>query len=334
VKRMIVMASKMKERISDEVESMLASGDGKRLVMAALKEIKRELSTLIDVQAKQNMVKEVARDDLQTRLSVYKELAIASITRTLSALYVTAIVQLVIYTQVFQLLRLKRMGKAPHELVQRKYLSMMKYFAIACGQVNFLQSVVEKVERGVTLYYDRVNHGEMYDEEKVEEMLKFVRRETETDENDWIIMLLRDLSNSYVAECLNPDDAANSAEEIMMGVRMENGLSKQLENLAGDFEEILESDVFAETLITVEEKCFQTLGTQLKERVFHSSTELESEPRQVQSVPFLRIVPPFSNMFADVLNAQMDVQLQYGDIVLKSHACKEYFEAIYHAGRP
>jgi len=332
VRRMIVLASKMKERISDEVENTLANGDGKRLLMAALKEIKKEISMLIDVQAKQNVVREVGRGDVQARLTAYRDLAISSITRTLSALYITAILQILIHTQVFQLLRLKRMGKAPHELVQRKYLSMMKFFAIACGQVNFLQSVVDRVERSVTRCYDGVNHGDMYDDKKVEGMLQGLRRDLEQDENDWIVMLLQDLLSSYVAESFKPDEAANSAEEVMMGLRMESELRKQLESLAGDLEEILESDIFAETLMFVEEKCFEAFGNQLKERLFNNGTDLGSEPRQSQSIPFLKIVPSISNMFADVLNSQLDVQLQYADIALQNQMCKEYFEAIYHAG--
>ena len=57
-----------------------------------------------------------------------EELAVASLTRSITAVYVVSIAQLLIHTQIFELMRLQRLGRIQHEEAQRRFLSIIQHF--------------------------------------------------------------------------------------------------------------------------------------------------------------------------------------------------------------
>ena len=83
---------------------------------ASLRDLKKELSSRVDVQEKQNAMKAVGKGDVQARLLAFQELAIASLTRTIAAVYVVSLAQLLVHTQIFELVRLQRLGRVQHEV--------------------------------------------------------------------------------------------------------------------------------------------------------------------------------------------------------------------------
>ena len=93
---------------------------------ASLRDLKKELSTRIDVQEKQNAMKAVGKGDVQARLQAFEELAIASLTRSVAAVYVVSLAQLLVHTQIFELVRLQRLGRVQHEEAQRRFLSIIQ----------------------------------------------------------------------------------------------------------------------------------------------------------------------------------------------------------------
>ena len=61
-------------------------------------------------------MKAVGKGDVQARLLAFQELAIASLTRTIAAVHVVSLAQLLVHTQIFELVRLQRLGRVQHEV--------------------------------------------------------------------------------------------------------------------------------------------------------------------------------------------------------------------------
>ena len=128
LRQILMLVAKMKNQAPEQIETALKSGEGDRIVLASLRDLKVELAALVDVQAKQNAMKAVGKADVQARLLAFEELAVASLTRSITAVYVVSIAQLLIHTQIFELMRLQRLGRIQHEEAQRRFLSIIQHF--------------------------------------------------------------------------------------------------------------------------------------------------------------------------------------------------------------
>lgn len=116
-------------------------------LQACLRDLRNDLSALVDVQEKQAAVKAVDRSNTAERLQTFKELSTAALTRSVAAVYVVGAMQLLIQTQVFQLVRLQRQGRHLDEEAQRRFLTLVK--ALHAGEASILAQLVLRVELAV-----------------------------------------------------------------------------------------------------------------------------------------------------------------------------------------
>ncbi|KAJ1476016.1 hypothetical protein T484DRAFT_1826301 [Baffinella frigidus] len=147
LRQILAIASQNRDRSQGEVDVALKSGDGTRLFVACLRDLRNDLSALVDVQEKQAAVKAVDRSNTAERLQTFKELSTAALTRSVAAVYVVGAMQLLIQTQVFQLVRLQRQGRHLDEEAQRRFLTLVK--ALHAGEASILAQLVLRVELAV-----------------------------------------------------------------------------------------------------------------------------------------------------------------------------------------
>ena len=116
-------------------------------LQACLRDLRNDLSALVDVQEKQAAVKAVDRSNTAERLQTFKELSTAALTRSIAAVYVVGAMQLLIQTQVFQLVRLQRQGRHLDDEAQRRFLTLVQ--ALNAGEASILAELVHRVELAV-----------------------------------------------------------------------------------------------------------------------------------------------------------------------------------------
>jgi hypothetical protein len=150
---------------------------------ASLRDLKKELSIRVDVQEKQNAMKAVGKGDVQARLLAFEELAIASLTRSVAAVYVVSIAQLLIHTQIFELVRLQRLGRAHHEEAQRRFLATIQHLhskgeGDGDGE-SLLSLIVARVEAAVRNFYRSVDQSAPCSPARLADILRTIRAEVE-----------------------------------------------------------------------------------------------------------------------------------------------------------
>jgi len=207
------------------------------------------------------------------RLEAFQELAIASLTRSVAAVYVVSITQLFIHTQIFELVRLQRLGRVQHEEAQRRFLSIIQLFhRDHDGRGgSLLGLLVARVEAAVRNFYQSVDQSTACNPARLAEILSAIRRDVELNslacesgadsDESWILALIRQLMTDFSA-MLRADKlegnrgggwgaGGGSPErdmEFLMGVRAEGDARMQLNLLSQDLLEIIDSDLFAEVL--------------------------------------------------------------------------------------
>jgi len=256
LRQILIIMAKMKDRVPEQIETALNSGEGNRLILASLKDLKRELSAMIDVQQKQNEVRAVGKADMKLRLLAFQELAIASVTRTIAAIYLVSIVQLLVHTQIFALVRMQRLGRAQHEESQRRFLAIVQHLLRAddaCGTSLFSMLVV-RVEAAVRRFYSGVDERTVCDPARLADIIAAIRRDTEltslSTPESWIAGLMRQLL-LHASAALSANNGASGAEE--------EEVCMHLSALSQDMLEILDSDLFAEALEDMLKEAFAWL---------------------------------------------------------------------------
>jgi len=273
LRQILIIMAKMKDRVPEQIETALNSGEGNRLILASLRDLKRELSAMIDVQQKQNEVRAVGKADMKLRLLAFQELAIASVTRTIAAVYLVSIVQLLVHTQIFELVRMQRLGRAQHEEAQRRFLATVQHLLradAACG-TSLFSMLVMRVEAAVRRFYSGVDERTVCDPARLADIISAIRRDTEltspsTPHESWIAGLMRQLL-LHASAALSANNGDACAGQAASGAEEEE-VCMHLSALSQDMLEILDSDLFAEALEDMLKEAFAWLHSAVVARVF------------------------------------------------------------------
>ena len=221
-------------------------------------------------------MKGVAKGDMNARLLAFEELATASLTRSIAAVYVVSILQLLIHTQIFELVRMQRLGRVQHEEAQRRFLSIIQCFHLDRNGPgsSLLALLVQRVEAAVRKFYQKVDQSTLCNPDMLASILSDIRRDVESVASlvgecrrtphvteIWIPSLIRQLLTDASEALLTPRGADAGAGDAAAGggaanhlrdsdfvleARADELVRLQFAALSDDLLEILESDLFAE----------------------------------------------------------------------------------------
>lgn len=251
-------------------------------LQASLRDLKKELESRVDVPEKQNAMRAV-KGDVQARLLAFEELAIASLTRSVAAVYVVSIAQLFIHTQIFDLVRLQRLGRAHHEEAQRRFLSIIKHLHTEGDGhgPTLLSLIVARVEAAVRRFYKSVDHSTPCNPARLADIISTIRADVERQggagdpstasrasaDEAWALTIIRQLLlDSSGAILARKDDAATAADGAIgvgggpedsgvrlppdtLGERADQDIRLQFLAMSHDMIEIIDSDLFSEVLL-------------------------------------------------------------------------------------
>ena len=297
------------------------------IVQACLRDLRNDLSSLVDVQEKQAAAKVIGRENTEERLRKVQELSNTTLTRTISAVYVVSAMQLLIQAQVFQLVRLQRQGRHLEDEAQRRFLTLVK--TLHTGEGSILAALVQRVEAAVRNQAGELSMQEPCDRTRLSAIFDAIRKTGDHPAKGpecgpagaaWVAALLLEvLERSVTAnmqgqplhEALMPDGG--------LGLRGEAEVQAQIDSVLLEMGEVVQSELFADAMADVLDTAFARLSQALSAKLFpgaHSASEAGgpegdaaagrpdsdsagvhqcvgeiSEERTAPKVPFMKVLP-------------------------------------------
>ena len=299
---------------------------------ACLEDINFELSSLFDIQEKQSAAKAPVESSggdsasksacSERRITAFKELSIASLSRTITAVYVVCFLEIFVHTQLFEILKQKKQGSRFHETAVRRYLSVVQGFSR--GDRSVLHRISHRVDCSVREFFSTHSLTEKTNAAGVKRVLGEIRSRVERSpgSNDeghtWICRLVLQLLKSRMPAI---------PVSLLSSIAQES--DEQLQILLSILEEVLESEVFAEALSAAYTKAFDLLEEDMVAATFVSTTNSDTVSTQIA---IAKLAPAASNLFTRILEPRRvgtnDDPRSYGACALEAAACSSLFTAV------
>jgi hypothetical protein len=300
-------------------------------LQACFEDVSFELSRIFDIQEKQSAVKApVESPDCDSasksaaserRIAAFKALSVASLSRSIAAVYVVCVLELFVHAQLFEIMKQKKQGTRLHENSIRRYLSIVQGFGR--GDPSILSSISQRVDCGVRDFFNTRSLTEKIDSAGVRTVVREVRSRVENscghsgEGHTWICRLILRLLKSRMP--IAPISIVSSLIQEY---------DEQLQMLLGTMEEILESEVFAEALSAAYEKAFSLLEDDIIATNFVANPNGDSP---VTHIALAKLAPAASNLFSRILEPRrvgVSDEGSYGAIALEAAACSSLFLAV------
>ena len=381
VRELLIIMEESEARPELEVASVMSGGEGSRLIavghaymlaqrgisrigltvlfsQACIQELHGQLSGMFEIQEKQAAARAPSAGSVRDRLRAFKELATASFTRTITAIYVVSLLELFTHVQLFELMKQRRQNTNVHDDAKRRFLTLVQ--ALTHGERSVVAHIAHRVESVVGRFFNSCNVRDEYDTGRLHDVLTKLRGQIEVSESPeypgeegqaWICRLIADVIESR-QESVGSLQRARAPS--YSSFTQETDL--QLLQLLGVMKEVVESELFSAAMSAAIDCAFEALERGIVERGFVSPSPAAAGPSDAElgshcedsdlalagparpraaavvSVPMVRLVPVISNLFGAVLSPRLcerDERPEAGARVLRAQECTDLFVAVY-----